>query len=240
MACDPLSESDAQIGTLAALLEGAEVVLSLAGSAAGGEAALGDHARLARVLARAAAQVGAPLLIASSAAIYGRPTGPAPLHEDDMPATDAGLGPYGAAKWAMETASAGFPDVCCLRIGNVAGADAILGGWRSGFALDVLADGRTPLRSYIGPETLAQVLAALVCAAPGGGLPRALNIAQPGPVAMGDLLDAAGLPWAPRPAGPQTLARVMLDTTRLADLGCAPARATPESLVAEWRASASI
>ena len=129
-------------------------------------------------------------------------------------------------------AALGVP-VTALRIGNIAGIDAILGGWRPGFALDVLPGGGTPRRSYIGMGDLAQALADVVAAA---DLPPALNIAAPGPIAMGDLLDAAGLEWTPRPAPETVIARVALDTARLAAIspvGTKPA--DPVRMVEDWR-----
>ena len=123
--------------------------------------------------------------------------------------------------------------VTALRIGNIAGVDAILGGWRPGFALDVFTDGTTPRRSYIGPLTLARVLKELAGAA---ALPGVLNVAAPGGVAMGTLLDAAGLGWTPRPAPASAIPDVQLDIaalTRLVPLDAACG--LPETLVAEWR-----
>lgn len=122
---------------------------------------------------------------------------------------------------------------CALRIGNIAGIDSILGGWRPGFTLDQFADGRTPQRSYIGALTLAQVLADLVQTP---DLPTTLNIASPDVVEMGKLLDAAGLLWVPRPAQTGAIARVSLDTTRLKHLiPRAAIPETPEQMVTQWR-----
>ena len=55
---------------------------------------------------------------------------------------------------------------------------------------------------------LAQVLAALV---QHRGLPEVLNLAQPGPVAMGDLLRAAGLDFSLRPAPDSAIPEVALE-----------------------------
>ena len=147
----------------------------------------------------------------------------------------APLSPYGRAKMAMEADAAAHPHPSTvLRISNLAGADAILAGWRPGFALDRFADGRTPARSYIGPLSFARVLRALAGAQ---GLPAVLNVAAPGPVEMGVLLDAAALPWTPRPATEATVPRVHLDTGRLAPfVSIAPEAATPAGIVAEWQA----
>jgi nucleoside-diphosphate-sugar epimerase len=228
--------------TLARAAEGVDMILCLAGVTPGHGGDLDDNARLAEAAIRAAqasirvSDRKTRVLLASSAAVYGNQPGTlpeeAPLHLAN---------PYGAAKAAMEAqalklgAEAGVA-VTALRIGNIAGLDAILGGWRRGFQLDRFADGTTPRRSYIGVQMLAQVLAALV---QHQSLPEVVNLAQPGPVAMGDLLHAAGLDFNLRPAPDGAIPKVALEVTRLAgllppDVPLPPA--DPAQLVAEWAA----
>lgn len=210
----------------------AGVVLMLAG----GRAAGGQDAALARsVLKAAAAQGAARVFLASSAAVYGPGEG---LAEDAAPAPVA---PYGAAKLAAEAAAAGAAvPVTILRIGNVVGADGLIGAAVPGPAVvldPVPGRPRGPVRSWIGPVTLAAVLAALVArAGRGGRLPPVLNIAAPRPAAMADLLDAAGLPWGWGPPNPAALPAVTLATAALAALVPLPAEtADPARMVAEWR-----
>ena len=124
---------------------------------------------------------------------------------------------YGRAKAEMERRGAALAaelgvQVCALRIGNIAGVDAILGGWKPGFQLDQFVDGRTPRRSYIGVVSLARVLGDLMLAE---NLPQALNLASPGVAEMGALLDAAGLTWVPRPAPSEAIEEVCLSTRAL-------------------------
>ena len=120
-----------------------------------------------------------------------------------------------------------------LRLGNVAGADAILGNWKPGFTLDTLPDGTTPTRSYIGPNSLARVLFDLSSAK---DLPKLMNVATPGAVQMGALLDAAGLPWLSRVSTEQTIADVTLDTTVLERFTTFdPRDSTPHGIVADWQ-----
>lgn len=234
--------------TLARAAEGVDTILCLAGVTPGHGGDLDDNVRLAEAAIKAAqasnqASSQNPasdrktrVLLASSAAVYGNQPGTLPEEAPLHPAN-----PYGAAKAAMEAqalrlgAEAGVA-VTVLRIGNIAGLDAILGGWRPGFQLDRFADGTTPRRSYIGVRMLAQVLAALV---QHRGLPEVLNLAQPGPVAMGDLLRAAGLDFSLRPAPDSAIPEVALEVTRLAgllppDVPLPPA--DPAQLVAEWAA----
>lgn len=212
MRVDPLSETD----QLAEAMRGHGVVLCLAGvTDRAGD--LTQNTDLALAAIRASAQAGGiPVLLSSSAAVYGN--GPDAWKEDALLSP---LGAYGEAKRTMEVeagalAKALSVKICALRIGNVAGADAILAGWRAGFELDLTPGVGTPSRSYIGPRVFSEALASV--AAQAESLPSALNIAVPGAVAMGDLLNAAGLPWTPRTPGPGLIEQVLLDTSRLAQL----------------------
>lgn len=225
---DPLT--DAEIFARAA--RGQAAILCLAGVIPGRGGDVRDNARLACAAVQAAAGTGARVLLTSSAAVYGDRAGV--LRETDMSAPASA---YGRAKAEMEAcagdlgARLGVP-VCALRIGNVAGLDAALGGWRPGFALDRFPDGRTPVRSYIGPVELARILATLCTAT---DLPGVLNVAAPGPVEMGMLLDIAGLAWSPRPAPAGATAEVCLSTDRLARHADLAAPGDLARMVAEYR-----
>lgn len=230
--CDPLTDP----GGLARAAQGCDTILNLAGAIPGRGGDLRDNAALAEAAIRAGAVAGARVVSLSSAAVYG--AGPGPLREDHLlgPMT-----PYGRAKADMERRSAALAHdlgvaLCTLRIGNVAGLDAILGGWQPGFELDICPDGRSPRRSYIGAGDLAHVLAAL-CAAP--VLPPMLNVAAPGMVEMGALLTAAGLAWTPRPASATIITKVRLDVTALGRLvPLPPEMADVGRMIAQWRALA--
>lgn len=210
------------------------VILHLAGSVRGPAE---SHPALAQaVLALARASDARHLFLASSAAVYGRA---AAAHDEAGPV--APLSDYGRAKLAAEAVLAGQPGATCLRIGNVAGADAILGNPQARRLDPVPDDPRGPLRSYIGPLTLARVLAELARqAAQGRPLPAVLNIAQAPAVAMADLLQAAGRDWRWGPPNPDVIPRAILSTDRLAalvpDLPAASASAlvAERSLLADW------
>ena len=262
---DPLAMPDA----LAQAARGTRAILCLAGPVPGGRAGataepelLRQHSTLAlatlEAAARAAEQTGRPphVFLASSAAVYGAATG---LLREDQPLMP--LSPYGRAKAEMEQAALaraaelGLP-LTQLRIGNIAGLDAILGGWRPGFCLDRFPTGLSPQRSYIGAARLAEVLIWLLRTGaradgdtPQPALPQVLNIAQPGPVEMAALLRAADLPYDTRPAPTGALPEVALDVSRLIRLlapkatSAPPPRAKPAlpqadpaELVAEARA----
>jgi nucleoside-diphosphate-sugar epimerase len=225
---------------LVAALRGVSTVLHLAGpSRAGGQI----HADLALAVLEAAGIAGVgQVFLASSAAVYGDATGPA---AEDAPATPRSA--YGVAKLAMEQAARDWraaagalaPRVACLRIGNVAGADLLLGG-RGGsgpVALDRLPDGRSPLRSYVGPQALAAILARLMCrGAEAGDLPEVLNLALPGGVYMEALLAADGRDWTGRPAPEGVIGRLVLDMARLSALvDLASFAPTAEAIVADLR-----
>lgn len=223
-----------QEGALETAARGCDAILNLAGVVPGQGGEMSDNAVLARAAVRAGAAVGARVLLASSAAVYGAQPG---LLREDGPASPVSA--YGHAKHEMERAgrdlAAGLGvQVTSLRIGNVAGLDAALGGWQPGFALDRFADGATPARSYVGPQHLARILWDL-CAAP--DLPPVLNVAAPGVVEMGALLEAAALPWRPRAAPDTAIARVEMSVALLARFTpLAPRDSLPDALVADWRA----
>ncbi|CTQ49419.1 NAD-dependent epimerase/dehydratase family protein [Jannaschia donghaensis] len=213
--------------------------LGLAGVTGGTDADLAANTTTAldALVAARATGVGRVLLF-SSAAIYGR--NPGALTEDTAPTPDA---PYGTAKAAMEAAvldwSARHPDgpeAVILRLGNVAGADALLSRLTDAPPdLDMFPGGHGPRRSYIGPITLAATLATLARAPM--PLPAIMNVAAPGAVDMADLLRAAGRDWTSVLPRPGAIATVDLETSRLQSI--APLdrdTADPSRIVAEWRA----
>ena len=211
------------------------ILLHLAGVVGGDGTRLPLNAVLTCEVCRAAVQAGARhVFVASTVAVY-RP-GPSDLAETDAPDP---ANPYGAAKWqgelaAREVLSApNAPGLTVLRIGNVAGADALLG--RTGPMVLDPVEGQSggPLRSYIGPGRLASVLAGLIdLAVRGRSLPATLNLAEPGVMAMADLLTAAGRDWRFGPPNPQVVPRVGVDTGALLHLVPIPA-ATPAGIVAD-------
>lgn len=215
--------------------EGA-VVLHLAGVVAGDAAALEANVTLAQALAQAArARRAAHVIFASTVAVF-RPAETA-LPDTTPPDPQSA---YGRAKHRAEQAlrqalsQAGI-GLTILRIANVAGADALLGGAAARAGSEITLDpapGRPfgPERSYIGPLTLARVLRTLTARTP--DLPDVMNIAQPGRVAMGALLDAAGLAWRFGPPREGVIPRVEVATDALrALLPLEPA--TPQDIVAE-------
>lgn len=203
-------------------------IIVLAGATTGDEARLAVNTEAAQAALRLrAAGVAGPVLLMSSAAVYGHLT--APLTEDRA----APAAPYGAAKRAMEQSVAGLAGVTCLRLANVAGADALFGAMARGpVTLDRFESGRGPRRSYVGPLTLARTLLALR----GMELPPVLNLSQPGAVAMEAVLDAAGADWRWQTAPDGALPEVVLDTARLDAILPLP-EADPARLVAEAEAA---
>ncbi|MBZ4022581.1 hypothetical protein CKO11_08940 [Rhodobacter sp. TJ_12] len=230
---DPLAAPEA----FQAAAQGADAVLMLAAPMPGGAADWAQGTDLA--LAAVAAAAGRPVFVASSAAVYGAPTGPAPFGEDDPPVP---VSDYGRAKAAMEAALADHPGVTVLRIGNVAGADALLGFAPEGVPrrLHILSDGIGPRRSYIGPQALVRALARgvrLSVFAEQAKLPARLNLALPGVVPMEALLRAAGADWVAEPAPDSVIPRVELDVTRAIALGLVPEDpASAARIVADLRA----
>jgi len=146
------------------------------------------------LLAKAAKSKVAHVILASSAAVYGE--GETPL--DETAALNP-KSPYGISKAAMEQAAVAFDDpnapaVTILRIGNVAGADALSKAAQRHSAdgtqmpLHRYEDGSFPIRSYIGPKDLFRVIHRL--SKQHSAPTRVVNITHPQPVALNDLLAA--------------------------------------------------
>lgn len=178
---------------------------------------LDENAIVAKAWLDAALRLGIPkTLIASTSSVYGLGNG-VPISESSPlePVTH-----YGKAKLAMEQAVEHYRDrmaVCCLRIGNVLGADAVMLNGRAAshekpLLLDQFANGGGPVRSYIDPMTLSEVLMTLV---EHNDLPDALNVACPQPAAMQSLIEAAHIPWQWRPADPKANKILVLDCQAL-------------------------
>lgn len=174
------------------------------------------------------------VLIASSSAVYG--VGSALSEESKCNPSNF----YGISKLKMEhyleTLSPLVSDVCCMRIGNVVGADALL--WQvvlgKPIILDVFRNGHGPLRSYIGPTDLAHVFVHL--ATTEKKLPFKLNIAAPSPVYMDDLARAADLDWVARSAPDVAVQNLTLNCTKLAKFVKLPINASdPELMVKDWK-----
>lgn len=221
-----------------AAMRGKAAVICLPGvtpaRAAGRGEVYSRNTDLALAAVRCAAKAQVPqVFLASSAAVYGAASGVQSERGLAQPAA-----PYGHAKLEMERAALACAKelgqaVTILRIANVAGADAILGGWRAGMLIDQLTDGRTPRRSYLGPQTLTRVLQTL---AQETALPQVLNVTSPGVIEMGALLDAAGLAWRARPAPAGVIPEVALCTKQLErHVTFAPEDGTAAGMVAEWR-----
>ena len=215
-------------------------IIALAGMTPGPGRDLSLNRTIAEATLAAAHDAGVPrVLLSSSSAVYGAGCG-TPFVED---APCAPVNAYGAAKRDMEAACdpwrARGLDICVLRIGNVAGADALLlnagrGGPGGAVVIDRFANGGGPVRSYIGPATLAAVLGTLCRHA--GPLPEVLNIAAPVPVAMTDLAEAAGADHKTRPAPPDAHQRITLDCRRLEALhDFAPQDSTATEMVRQWQ-----
>ncbi len=214
-----------------------DVVLCLAGLIEGTPSAL----RINRDLAEAALNIGAEcgarrVFLTSSAAVYGAALSPLSEEQPLRPVSD-----YGRAKAEMEDAALRHAaqlnqPLTILRIGNVAGADALLGVPEEfSLKLDRFADGQGPRRSYIGPQDLAMAIDALLSeGAVGRKLPTILNLALPGAVAMADLLHEVGRRFQWRAAPVTALPEVILGTERLSKIFSVPA-ASALHIAADWR-----
>lgn len=236
----PLQESlDDRLATLEI-----DAIVCLAGVTPGPGTDLSLNTRLAETVLEAAHRASIKLvLLASSSAVYGAGDG-TPFSEGDA---SAPVNAYGAAKVEMEQACTPWRDagleVCCLRIGNVAGADALLlnvarAAKNEPLAIDCFKDGRGPVRSYIGARAMSDVLASLATSPT--VLPEILNIAEPEFVFMEDLARAADHPFAYRPAQDDAFQWITLDCSRLSDLHAfEPDTADAARMVAQWKETLS-
>jgi len=218
-----------------------DAMIALAGVVPRTGADLSQNSVIGQAAVQVAGALGIPLvLLASSSAVYGTALDRA-CREDDRPDP---TGAYGLAKLEMEQQSAARAadlgiTLCALRIGNVAGADAlVLNGAAlsvgAALKLDHFADGGTPRRSYIGPQTLCDVLCTLVQA--GDALPPTLNIAAPVPVTMLALAQAAGFAVDLVQAQGAAHQNMTLECAALAALhGFRAEDSTPEEMIRQWR-----
>lgn len=192
----------------------------------------GMNVRFVVDLFSCAAQSGvAHIVLASSAAVYGA-AAPTPLSETTPLAP---VTAYGRTKARMEDAALnwsarnGGPAVTIVRIGNVAGADALLrsASRHAGhipMPLHVLPDGSAPLRPYIGPHDFFRAMRAIANRKTVAGRADIFNLAHPVPLALDALLMAyrdlilPELIWAAQPLPDGTPPKVIFDTAKLAEL----------------------
>lgn len=235
----PVDEGAAPLSRFVEEHERIDAIVAMIGATPSTSGEMSETVQLARSVIEAAKKANIKrVLLASSSAVYAPGEG---LSESNNTAPTS---LYGQVKMAMERAVThenSSPNVCCLRIGNVAGADALLGrvndvSIRHPMQLDQFPDGQGPFRSYIGPSQLARCVEALLeHPAP---LPPVLNCAAAHPVAMVDLAQAANLSWAWQPAPKERYStqRITLDCSRLSHLiGAGMLAASPEAMVTELR-----
>jgi UDP-glucose 4-epimerase len=178
------------------------------------------------------------VLLASSSAVYGIGSGK-PFDESDIARP---INEYGAAKLEMEKACDEWRDnkleVCCLRIGNVAGADALLLNIAESLPnkpvkIEIFKDGHGPMRSYIGPETLSQVLHSL--SSQKRKLPDIINIAAPAPIYMESLAAELGIQCLKVKSGAQSIQNITLNCDRLKKYHhFIDNDSAPSSMVSQW------
>jgi len=194
------------------------------------------NASIAQACIEAALSVGIKrILLASSSAVYGAGKD-GPYCEDDVLHPE---GEYGQSKVQMEAVCESLRDacieICCLRIGNVAGADALLlNAGKGNIKLDQFPSGGHPVRSYIGPGCLARTLSSLVNSPL--PLPHYINVAAPNSVSMKDIVEAAGLPWHPVIASEGRHESITLDCSALSRFHAFSAEdSSAINMVEEWQ-----
>lgn len=220
-------------------LPAAETVIALWGVTAGDDTELAANTDLALRAIEIAQAIGAERVIhLSSAAIYGPG---ADMTERTQPGP---LSAYGRAKLAMEQAIADAGaitlDQTILRLANVVGADSLAPALTRGSAsLDRFPYGGGPVRSYAAPGHVWQVLRCISAQAPVAGQVETLNLCASRPVAMADLLHAAGSDIAWREAPTAAVQTVTLSAEALQrHFPKARHDWTAAQMIDDWRAAA--
>lgn len=208
-------------------------MIILAGAVPGrGDLAL--NARLADACLQAADQAGiSRVILASSSAVYGANGGGASRENTPLYPVNA----YGQSKIAAEAVADIWRGrglrVTCLRIGNVAGADALLTNPARPLPLDQFSDAQGPVRSYIGPISMARALAVLLHL----DLPKVLNFAAPLPISMASLASAAGIAWGWQAAPSTAQQHVTLNCAALTKMvPFRPEESRAPEMVRQWQA----
>lgn len=218
--------------------QGFSSIVCLAGITPGVSANLDLNTTLAENVLKAAHTSGIRrVLLASSSAVYGSGQ---QFRENGAKNP---LNAYGVAKIDMEEACAPWREsgleVCCLRIGNVLGADALAKSIlrlnkKEPLTIDCFTDGKGPVRSYIGPKTLSEVLFTL--ATHQSSIPKALNVASPREVYMEDLAKASNHPFIFRTAPENAHQKITLDCERLTSIHSFRANdSDPKEMVMQWK-----
>jgi UDP-glucose 4-epimerase len=195
------------------------------------------NSRLAEACLSAAHAAQIPkILIASSSSVYGAWGAEAFSESDNLKP----LSMYGLSKVKMERICETWSniglEICCLRIGNVTGADALLSQWqhcdlKNPLLLDRFPNGKGPQRSYIGPNRLADAIIGLALYEK--RLPAAINLASSPPVYMEDLANMANLPWTWKEASTNAHQYITLDLTLLNSILCQP-QSNLNDMIADW------
>lgn len=214
------------------------IILHLAAAIQGDAGRVAQNIAFAKNVLKSAAMAKAQgILFASSIAVLGPSDDPLSEAMPPAPVSD-----YAKAKLGAEQVFvAGNTDcpVSILRIANVVGADALLAAAESGMevTLDPVPNQKGgPIRTWIGPFTLAKALSDLISiVTKGQSLPGVLNLACQPPIAMADILDASGHEWRFGDVNPAVNARSVVPTEGLYALVDMP-QVTPASLIAEWNA----
>lgn len=212
------------------------IVLHLAAKIKGDAGELSQNTVFAKNVLKSAERAKAKhILFVSSVAVVG--TSGFLLSESMLPAP---VSEYAKAKFAAEQVFQAAKTNCkvsILRIANVIGADALLAAAESGreVILDPVPNQEGgPVRTWIGPVTLAKTLAQLIThVATGNPIPNLLNVACQPPIPMADILNAAGYDWSYGDANPSVNARSAVATDVLSSLVDMP-KVTATSLIAEW------
>lgn len=236
---DPLGSTNPLLDGVAKF-GGFSAMICLAGVVPGPQNDLNQNRELAVSCIKAALSAGiSRVLIASSSAVYGEGSGVPFLESASLEPTND----YGIAKLEMEQACESWReegiDLCILRIGNVAGADALMTNIakvcpEDAIDIDIFPDGRGPIRSYIGAKTLAEVLISLCQYSQ--RLPPIVNVGAPVPISMDALAQASEQRWRHRDPAKAKQQSIILDCSLLGSIH--PFKeidSQPYEMISQWK-----
>ena len=211
----------------------ARFVVSTLGVTSGSEEALAENVRLTRFAQEIGASVGARRVFHfATGAIYA-PSAQTLTEDSETVPRHA----YGRSKLMAELAvpAARAHRATFLRLGNVAGADALFRAFSRNelVTLDRFSDGRGPQRTYVAPDDLVKVLIHLMYNRV-EELPHALNVGGRVPVDMAEIVKARNIPMQ-RVAAPATALPIQwLSVDRLSGLGITMSKSSDPAHLASF------
>lgn len=176
------------------------------------------------------------LFISSSMAVYGNYKDTPFVENDTLRPTNL----YGESKVLAEVSTTHLEDsqinICHLRLGNVMGCDQLTNelNLSADLKLTINKDGKSPIRSYVDPLNLAEIIVSLTKVKQ--VLPSYLNVATCEEVEMSDILRRLNVKWQPSLVANSANDYIALNTQMLGSLiGKERLMQTPQELMHNYK-----